>query len=70
MSGLFTSLDSMPGWAKVISRLTPITYFIEVMRMIVLKGSTFKDIQYNLMIVGIFAIVLNSWAIWNYKKTS
>lgn len=70
MSGLFTSLDSMPGWAKVIAQFNPVTYFIEVMRMIVLKGSGFKDIKYHFIIVTLFAFALNGWAIINYKKTT
>lgn len=70
MSGLFTSIDSMPGWAKVIAQFNPVTYFIEVMRMIVLKGSGFKDIKWHFVIVTIFAFVLNGWAILNYKKTT
>jgi ABC-2 type transport system permease protein len=40
MSGLFTPVDSMPEWAKWISRFNPVTYFIEVIRMVILKGST------------------------------
>jgi ABC-2 type transport system permease protein len=70
MSGLFTPIDSMPGWAKVIAQLNPVTYFIEVMRMIVLKGSTFADVKYHLLKVALFAVVLNGWAVVNYKKTS
>ena len=70
MSGLFTSIDSMPEWAKVIAKLNPVTYFIEVMRMIVLKGSSFADIKYHLLKITGFAIVLNGWAILNYKKTT
>ncbi|MGC1243275.1 MAG: ABC transporter permease [Chryseosolibacter sp.] len=70
MSGLFTSLDSMPFWAKIISRLNPITYFIEVMRMVVLKGSGLRHILPHIGVISLFAIVLNTWAIMNYKKTS
>jgi len=70
MSGLFTSIDSMPGWAYVIAQLSPITYFIEVMRMIVLKGSGFADIQLHFTIMIGFAIFFNGWAILNYRKTS
>lgn len=70
MSGLFTPIDGMPEWAKVISSLSPATYFIQVMRMIVLKGSTFSDIKYHFIIVIAFAIVLNVWAVLNYKKTA
>ena len=70
MSGLFTSIDSMPGWAQSIANCSPVTYFIEVMRMIVLKGSSFSDIKYHLLIICGFAVGLNGWAILNYKKTS
>lgn len=70
MGGLFTSIDSMPDWAKFIARLNPVSYMIEVTRMIVLKGSGFQDIKYHLGKIVLFAIVLNGWAIRNYKKTS
>lgn len=69
MSGLFTPIDSMPGWAKVIARCSPVTYFIEVMRMVVLKGSGFHDIRFHFLVTGAFALGLNGWAILNYKKT-
>jgi ABC-2 type transport system permease protein len=70
MGGLFTPIDSMPEWAQWITRLIPISYFINVMRMVVLKGSGFSDIQYHLLIVFIMGLILNGWAIINYKKTS
>lgn len=68
LSGLYTSIDSMPGWAQVITWFNPLSYFIEVMRMVVLKGSGFHDIQNHLLIIFCFAIVLNTWAILNYRK--
>lgn len=70
MSGLFTSIDNMPVWANVVAKFNPVTYFIEVMRMIVLKGSTFDDVKYHLLKIIGFAILLNGWAIMNYKKTA
>ncbi|GAB3901473.1 ABC transporter permease [Spirosoma agri] len=70
MSGLFTSIDSMPVWARTIAYLTPVTHFIEVMRMIVLKGSSLANVKWQLLYEVIFAIILNGWAIWNYRKTT
>jgi ABC-2 type transport system permease protein len=70
MSGLFTAVDSMPAWARIISNLTPVTHLIKVMRMIVLKGSRFADVQMEFVYLLIFAFVLNGWAIWNYRKTT
>jgi len=70
MSGLFTSVDSMPGWAKIINIFNPIAYFVEVIRMIMLKGSGFMDISRNLLILGVYAILALTVAVWQYRKTT
>ena len=70
LGGLYTSIDSMPQWAKWITKVNPVAYFIEVMRMIVLKGSGFEDIKYHLLAVLGLGVVFNSWAILNYHKRS
>lgn len=70
MGGLFTSIDSMPAWAQVITRFNPVRYFIEVMRMVVIRGSTFDDIKYHFLTVFGMGIFLNGWAVLNYRKTS
>jgi len=70
LSGLYTSIDSMPEWAQWITRFNPVTYFIEVMRMVVLKGSNLADIKYHIFIVLGFSVFLNGWAIISYRKRS
>jgi ABC-2 type transport system permease protein len=70
LSGLYTSIDSMPEWAQWITKLNPVAYFIEVMRMVVLKGSSLADIKYHLLTVLGFGVVLNTWAVFSYRKRS
>ncbi|PTS96779.1 ABC transporter permease [Pedobacter sp. HMWF019] len=70
MGGLFTSIDSMPEWAKTVTKFNLVSYLIEIMRMIILKGSSFKNIVPQLGVIAVFALVFNGWAIFNYKKTS
>ncbi|MBD0376048.1 MAG: ABC transporter permease [Flavisolibacter sp.] len=70
LGGLYTSIDSMPRWAQVITWFNPVSYFIEVMRRVVLKGSSLFDIWNQLMAMIGFAIVLNGWAIISYRKRS
>ena len=70
MGGLYTPIDSMPGWAKVITYMFPVSYFIEVMRMVVIKGSGLADIGIQLLAVFIIGLVFNVWAILNYRKTT
>ncbi len=70
LGGLYTSIDSMPRWAQVFTWFNPVTYFIEVMRMVVLKGSSLFDIRWHIAIVFLMAIVLNGFAVFNYRKRS
>ncbi len=68
MSGLFTPIESMPGWAQTITNFIPPRYFIEVMRGVYLKGCTFPDVSIQFLKLGIFAIILMAWAALSYKK--
>lgn len=70
LGGLYTSIESMPKWAQAFTVFNPVSYFIEVMRMVILKGSNLADIQRHLIIMFGFAVVLNGLAIWNYRKRS
>jgi ABC-2 type transport system permease protein len=70
MSGAFTAVDSMPGWAQAIVSTFPPYHFIRIMRMVVLKGSGITDILPALGAMAAIGVVLNTWAILNYKKTT
>jgi len=70
MGGLYTSIDSMPRWAQIVTWFNPVSYFVEVMRLVVLKGSTLHDILKHLFIMMLFAVVLNAWAVISYRKRS
>lgn len=70
ISGIFTPIDSMPDWAKVLAYISPISHFAQVMRMVVLKGSGFHDLLPHLFAVFWVGVVLNIWAVLNYRKTT
>lgn len=70
MSGLFTPIESMPDWAQNITLLNPIRYFVEIIRMVLLKGAHFSDIKFQFLIISLYALFLNAIAIWSYKKTN
>lgn len=69
MSGLFTPISSMPTWAINLTYFNPLRYFIEVMRMVYLKGSTLTDLLPHLGALSLFAILFNFWAIRSYRKS-
>lgn len=68
MSGLFTPIDSMPPWAQKFTLLNPVRYFIEVMRLVYLKGSSFSDLTGHFFIVCLFALFFNALALMGYRK--
>jgi ABC-2 type transport system permease protein len=70
MSGLFTPIESMPVWAQKVTLLNPIRYFVEVIRMVMLKGATFTDIKIQLGVIVIYAMIVNGLAVWSYKKVN
>lgn len=70
MSGLFTPIESMPQWAQNLTLLNPIRYFVEIIRMVMLKGATFSDISRPFFIVVFYAFALNGIAVWSYKKVN
>ena len=70
MSGLFTPIESMPKWAQSLTLLNPIRYFVEFIRMVLLKGAGLKEVLPNLAVILIFAILINGLAVWSYKKTN
>jgi len=70
MSGLFTPIESMPKWAQIVTEFNPIKYFVEVMRMVMLKGSSFIDILPQFSKTLLYALIMNGMAVWSYKKTN
>jgi ABC-2 type transport system permease protein len=69
MSGVFTSVDTMPKWGQNLNLINPVFYFMNVIRMILLKGSGFMDILKDLISMAVYAYLVLSLAIWRYRKT-
>ena len=69
LSGIFTPISSMPAWAQELTRLNPLRYLVEVMRMVYLKGSTLADLTGHFIAVCLFAVFFNVLAIVSYKKS-
>jgi len=69
LGGIFTPVEYMPEWAKVLAFFNPIAHFNKAMRMIMLKGSGFNEVLKTLYILLIYASVILSLAVWRYRKT-
>ena len=70
MSGLFTPVRSMPDWAQWVAAFNPLTYFIQVMRMLFLKGGSLGDWLPQLGKMLCFMSVFAVFAVWSYRKSN
>jgi ABC-2 type transport system permease protein len=62
LSGLFTPFQNMPEWAQTMGNISPLKYFIQVLRMTYLKGATFAEMQHLFYPLCGLAVFFNGWA--------
>ena len=70
MSGLFTSVESMPYWAQKVNLLNPIFYYMKAIRFILLKGASVKQISNELISMSVYGVSVMAIAVWRYRKTT
>jgi len=68
LSGLFTSIDSMPEWAKTINTINPVAYFMAIIKLIILKGGTLYNIRTELFNLALFALIINTMVLKFYRR--
>jgi ABC-2 type transport system permease protein len=69
LSGVFFPISSMPVFLQAVGNLLPLTYFVYILRSIVVKGVGLNMIMPQVIALTIFAIVLLGLAAMRFKKT-
>jgi ABC-2 type transport system permease protein len=69
LSGFMFPFQGMPGWARGVGSLLPMTYFNRLVRGILLKGSAWPDLWPNLWPLLVFTFVVMSIALRFYRRT-
>jgi ABC-2 type transport system permease protein len=70
LSGLFTAIESMPHWAQTMTLFNPVRHFVDIMRRVMLKGSSLQEIASPLLILAAYAVVMLTLAVNRYRKVS
>jgi ABC-2 type transport system permease protein len=68
LSGLFTPIDSMARWVQIVSLANPVRHFVTISRAILVKGAGLAEIAQPLAILVLFAVVLLTIAVTQYRK--
>jgi len=67
MSNAFVPLDAMPGWMAVVARLNPLTYAIEAMRTLVIRGWA-ASIFWSLAVLALAAVLCLAAGVQQFRK--
>jgi ABC-2 type transport system permease protein len=63
ISGVYYSVDVLPGWLQVFSYISPATYFLDGIRGAIIDGKGVEDMLGTLATLGLFGIILVPGAI-------
>jgi ABC-2 type transport system permease protein len=68
LSGFFFPLDAMPGILQWLSRLTPLRYYLIIIRSLMLKDIGLAALQEEVIALTIFGVALMAAAALRFKK--
>ncbi|GAB6977093.1 ABC transporter permease [Prevotella falsenii] len=70
LSGLFTPTRSMPSVPYLTTYVNPVSYFIEAMRTVFIRGGSFSSIAHQVFALSGIALFMGGWAVISYKKNN
>lgn len=70
MGGLFTPIESMPAWAQKLTIANPIAHFIKIMRMVLLKGAGWGEVQNLVGLLTLMSVLILPAAVLRYRKST
>ena len=70
MSGLFTPIDSMAPWVRVVTLINPVRHFVAISRAILVKGAGPLEIAQPFFILLASAVVVLTFAVRQHRKVA
>ena len=67
LSGTFFATTAFPGWLQSISKILPLTYLNDAMRKVAFEGAGLNEVTHQLLILGIWFIVIYAVAVKTFK---
>jgi ABC-2 type transport system permease protein len=67
MGGLFTPIDSMPEWAQQAAWFNPMTWYIDLMRRVMLTGAGLEHVWKSIVVLAGMGVVVLGMAVRKSK---
>lgn len=68
LSGLFTPTRSMPAWAYMTTYINPVSYFVEAVRNVFIRGGNIMNVWNQILALSGIGLFMGTWAVLSYKK--
>jgi ABC-2 type transport system permease protein len=69
LSGFMFPFRGMPYWAQVLGECLPLTYFLRIVRGVLLKGNGFEEVIRQLWQIVLFAAIALAIGVKRYRRT-
>ncbi|SNY91559.1 ABC-2 type transport system permease protein [Cohaesibacter sp. ES.047] len=69
LSGFMFPFKGMPDWAQMLGSIFPLTYFLRLVRGIMLKGADLQAVQSPLIALVVFTVLVAILALLRFRKT-
>lgn len=68
VSGVYYSVDILPPWMQVLSRLSPATYVLDGVRAGLIEGAAVTDLVHDVIPLIVMGIVFIPFGLWAFGK--
>ena len=69
VSGAIYPIQSMPSWMRVIATLNPMTYAVDALRSIILRGVIIQSLMRDIIILILFSTFMFLLGVLSFKRT-
>jgi ABC-2 type transport system permease protein len=68
LSGVYYPISVLPDWLTPLSRLLPMTYALDAMRLAMLKGYSLYDVRFDVLVLAGFALILTPLSFYAFRS--
>ncbi len=69
LSGVMTPLWGIPDWLLPLTKINPVKYYVEIVRGVLLRGSDFHDLRFQVITLFVMGISVLAFAAWRFNRS-
>ena len=69
LSGFFFPVQNMPGWARALTWLNPMRFFMDIVRGVLLRGAGVGDLARELLVLLGMGVAAFGAAAWRFRRS-